>query len=192
MDTQFPVTRVEGPIYQVTDGGAISRLLGIDPIQWQLIARNREEIPACIAAFEELIERFGAPRTRAAVNLDHATPMPRGTYPKKGEVTSTPPKGVSKHEHAKTAKKKTAKRAVKAGAKTAHGGPSLDDLGLLGAHQWRLTNAGVKTVAQLCGCTEEDLLAKKGVGKALVERVKKGLKKHKLRLASKVGKPPKK
>jgi len=181
-DAQFPVTRLDGPVYQVTDGGVISRLMGVEPIQWQLIARTRDEIPQCIEHFEKVIASLTA--------LGPKQPLPR-------ETLHGPPMGISKFEHAKVPKKGevTAKpKGHYAGqyeydmARSGTPVPSLDDLGLLGAHKWRLTNAEITSVTQLLGLTEADLLAKKGIGNALVARVKKGLKKHKLRLAAKVGK----
>lgn len=168
MATQITVTRA-GSGYVLSDGGLIASLLGLGKgvaTPWQLYASTPHEVAPQLLKLEGLISSVnllgGAVEHAAVAKELHFKPDAP-----KGSVTADPkpkPKPITLV------------------------GVTLDDLDLLGAHKWRLTNAGITDIGVLCGCTEEELLAKKGIGKALVARVKVGLKKHKMRLAAKVGK----
>jgi hypothetical protein len=196
MATTITVTR-EGSGYVLSDGGLIAKLLGLCignvGTPWQLYSPTPNEIPHHLIRLETLIasaslksgliDALVHPKVAEELHFKPTVGLPP-TSPK-GFVTAK----IAAEQAAKGKKDKNYSEQYESDMALAGTPvPSLDDLGLLGAHKWRLTNAGIDGVVMILGMTEEDLLSKKGIGQRLVARIKKGLKKHKLRLAAKVGK----
>lgn len=196
-------------VYVISDDGAVSRTLGLNPpTPWHLIADTQANIGARVAQMENLLDRV--------LLLDRAPQKGRftlgpfaGTPNGGGETDSTgpalpfgaAPEGVSQREHDKGmallqggtgngngnghANGSSDKRYFQGKGKKG-GKLKLDDLGMKNQQLWRLKAAGIKTVKQLGGKTEDQLLALDGVGPAIVKAAQKGLKKHGLRLTSAV------
>jgi hypothetical protein len=173
--------------YFISDGGRIAGALGatpqgVLPLVLGFMVGHVNHVGPMVDAMEGILTRFHAqqinlmtknnPTSAAKDHLD-ATGGPVPAKAGRNGRSIRAEHDASRTEYAeRKAKMKTL---------------SLDDLGLKNQQLWRLKAAKINTIAKLGALTEDKLLAKDGVGPAIVKAVKKGLKKHGLRLTSPVG-----
>ena len=185
-----------GDVWLVGDGGRIARALGADPgtvhnLSIGFVAEHSNHIGPCVAAMEgvlteftQLLVRANVARTadqlasRAKTHLDATG----------GPIPAQAPRGVSQAEHDKGTRNGNSGSPRPSVHRKFNVSLTLKDLSLDSRQLWRLEKAlRYKSITALSLLTEEKLLAKKGIGQAIVKAVKKGLKKHGLRLTSPVG-----
>ena len=170
-----------GNIHLVHDGGQIARYMKVAPPHFDtalgFVVEHPGHIGGAVEAMEKLLLEFNsvrtdANRTRNGAPRNGTNRLPVETLPeRKALVVDRTRSGLPLAPKAPVAKTKLA----------------LEDLGLKNQQLWRLKAAKITTISKLGMLTEAKLGEKKGIGPAIVKAVKKGLKKHGLRLTSPVG-----
>jgi len=170
-------------VYVVSDDGAVSRKLGLQPaVPWHLVADSVGGIGERVAQMEALLDK--------AALFDKAPPPVSVTRSMIREIIETPVALGFSSPREREAERSRGEQKQGNGRNGNGNGAKLtiDDLGLSARQRWRLEKAiGDKAIGSLGSLTEEQLAAKKGIGPAIVKSVKKGLKKHGLRLTEPVG-----
>lgn len=158
----------QGDVWIIGDGGRIAGGFGVraqpNPPVLGLVVHHPGHIGGAVEQMEKILQAFHA-HQNALLNA------------KAEQAASTATNGAKPK-----VKKPRAATVTPAGDKL-----TIDDLGLDARQLWRLKAAKVSTIAKLGSLTEDQLAAKKGIGPAIVKSVKKGLKKHGLRLSAVVG-----
>ena len=165
-----------GTAHVISDGGRIAGLLQLQlELPWELVAETPDHIADRIRQMEVLISQAEG---RAAQGL---IPLPAGGSGSGGVGVS----GVSGGLVASGpfgSMRATASSSPGAevsfnvpGEKSVQGCQSVDVLPIKRRYTWRLKRAGVKTIGQLAGMTEEALSKTPGVGPAVVAQAKRGM-----------------
>lgn len=173
----------KGNVFLVHDNGQIAKYLGAEAAHFDnslgFVVEHPNHIGSAVEQMEKLLREWSVVRA----NNNRV----RNTKPVTPPVVDIPPAPrISAKEHLeRTGGPIPAKRNGSGRVKTEQ--LTLDDLGLKNQQIWRLKAAKITTLKKLGALTEKQLLAKKGIGSVIVKAVKKGLKKHGLRLTSPVG-----
>ena len=169
-----------GDVWLVGDGGRIARASGATPtnvhdLSIGIIAEHPNHIGPCVAAMEGLLTQFTELLVKASVARTEEQLANRA----KTHLDATGGPIPASQQGNDNGRKPSVHRKAPL---------TLKDLGLDSRQLWRLEKAlRSKSITALSNLTEEKLLAKNGIGPAIVKAVKKGLKKKGLRLTAVVG-----
>ena len=141
-------------VFIVSDDGAISQSLGLGETPWHLVATTAVELEIRIAQMNKLIDDAEA-RT---ADVFEQQPGDASALVADGVLISYTGNGNGG----------TKVHLNLPGAGSPAGSADIDTLGLKYQQVWRVRKAGVSTVGQLVGYSEEELLGLPGVGKGLV------------------------